>query len=54
MGIVRTEEAGYGNVVKYLVADATDEERMLALGEERFDAAVYNMALMDICRLSTP
>src|ERR671912_402448 len=30
----RTEEAGYGDAVEYLVADATDEERMLALGEE--------------------
>jgi len=34
--------------VEYLVADATDEERMLALGEGRFDATVCNMALMDI------
>ena len=42
----RTEEAGYA--VEYLVADATDEEQMLALGEERFDAAVCNMALMDM------
>jgi ubiquinone/menaquinone biosynthesis C-methylase UbiE len=45
---VRTEEAGYGDAVEYLVADATDEERMLALGEERFDGAVCNMALMDM------
>src|SRR3712207_5261132 len=44
----RTEEAGYGDAVEYLVADATDEERMVALGEERFDAAVCNMALMDM------
>jgi 2-polyprenyl-3-methyl-5-hydroxy-6-metoxy-1,4-benzoquinol methylase len=44
----RTEEVGYGDAVEYLVADATDEERMLALGEERFDAAVCNMALMDM------
>jgi 2-polyprenyl-3-methyl-5-hydroxy-6-metoxy-1,4-benzoquinol methylase len=42
----RTDEAGYA--VEYLVADATDEERMLTLGEERFDAAVCNMALMDM------
>jgi 2-polyprenyl-3-methyl-5-hydroxy-6-metoxy-1,4-benzoquinol methylase len=45
---VRTEEAGYGDAVEYLVADATDEERMLALGEERFDGAICNMALMDM------
>jgi ubiquinone/menaquinone biosynthesis C-methylase UbiE len=44
----RTEEAGYADAVEYLVADATDEEQMLALGEERFDAAVCNMALMDM------
>jgi 2-polyprenyl-3-methyl-5-hydroxy-6-metoxy-1,4-benzoquinol methylase len=44
----RTQRAGYGDAVEYLVADATDEERMLALGEERFDAAVCNMALMDM------
>ena len=43
-----TEEAGYGDAVVYLVADATDEEQMLALGEERFDAVVCNMALMDM------
>jgi 2-polyprenyl-3-methyl-5-hydroxy-6-metoxy-1,4-benzoquinol methylase len=44
----RTERAGYGEAVEYLVADATDEGRMLALGEGRFDAAVCNMALMDM------
>jgi 2-polyprenyl-3-methyl-5-hydroxy-6-metoxy-1,4-benzoquinol methylase len=44
----RTERAGYGAAVEYLVADATDEERMLALGEGRFDATVCNMALMDM------
>jgi SAM-dependent methyltransferase len=44
----RTEEAGYSDAVEYLVADATDEEQMFALGEERFDAAVCNMALMDM------
>jgi SAM-dependent methyltransferase len=44
----RTQEAGYGDAVEYLVADASDEERMLALGEGRFDAAVCNMALMDM------
>ena len=44
----RTEKAGYGEAVEYLLADATDEEQMLALGEGRFDAAVCNMALMDM------
>jgi SAM-dependent methyltransferase len=44
----RTEEARYRDAVEYLVADATDEEQMVALREERFDAAVCNMALMDM------
>jgi 2-polyprenyl-3-methyl-5-hydroxy-6-metoxy-1,4-benzoquinol methylase len=44
----RTEEAGYADAVEYLVADATDEEQMLTLREGRFDAAVCNMALMDM------
>jgi 2-polyprenyl-3-methyl-5-hydroxy-6-metoxy-1,4-benzoquinol methylase len=47
----RTEEAGYGDAVEYLVADATDEEQILALGKERFDAAVCNMALMDMAAI---
>jgi 2-polyprenyl-3-methyl-5-hydroxy-6-metoxy-1,4-benzoquinol methylase len=44
----RTQRAEHGATVEYLVADAADEERMLALGEGRFDAAVCNMALMDM------
>jgi 2-polyprenyl-3-methyl-5-hydroxy-6-metoxy-1,4-benzoquinol methylase len=44
----RTQGAVHGAAVEYLVADATDEERMLALGEGRFDATVCNMALMDM------
>src|SRR5918995_5866939 len=44
----RTQGAGYADAVEYLVADATDEEQMLSLGEGRFDAAVCNMALMDM------
>jgi 2-polyprenyl-3-methyl-5-hydroxy-6-metoxy-1,4-benzoquinol methylase len=44
----RTTQAGLGKRVEYLVADATDEEEMLSLGKERFDAAVCNMALMDM------
>jgi SAM-dependent methyltransferase len=40
----------YGNRITYSVVDATDEAQILAMaGEgERFDAAVCNMALMDI------
>jgi 2-polyprenyl-3-methyl-5-hydroxy-6-metoxy-1,4-benzoquinol methylase len=32
----------------YRVVDATDEKALLALGEEKFDAAVSTMVLMDI------
>lgn len=34
--------------IEYRELDATDEAALLALGEARFDAAVCNMALMDI------
>lgn len=34
--------------ITYHVVDATDEAQLLALGEGRFDAAVCNMALMDM------
>lgn len=34
--------------VEYRLVDATDEEQLLALGEKRYDAAVCNMALMDM------
>jgi SAM-dependent methyltransferase len=34
--------------VSYHVADATDEAALLALSDEPFDAAISNMALMDI------
>jgi 2-polyprenyl-3-methyl-5-hydroxy-6-metoxy-1,4-benzoquinol methylase len=44
----RTEEAGYADAVEYLLTDATDEDQMLSLGEGCFDAAVCNMALMDM------
>lgn len=34
--------------IEYRLGDATDEAQLLALGEGRFDAAVCNMALMDM------
>ena len=48
----RTERAGYGEAVEYLVTDATDEKQLLSLGEGHFDAAVCNMALMDMVDIS--
>ncbi|KPK85456.1 MAG: hypothetical protein AMJ81_03520 [Phycisphaerae bacterium SM23_33] len=37
-----------GAKVEYHVADATDQQQILALGARRFDAAVASMALMDM------
>ncbi|MCH8205682.1 MAG: class I SAM-dependent methyltransferase [Chloroflexi bacterium] len=34
--------------IEYRVVDATDTGQLLALGERRFDAAVCNMAMMDM------
>ncbi len=34
--------------IDYVLIDATQESELLALGERRFDAAVCNMALMDM------
>lgn len=34
--------------IEHRLVDATDEGQLLALGERRFDAAVCNMALMDM------
>ena len=37
-----------GEPIRYAVADATDEDALVALGEGTFDAAVCTMALMDM------
>jgi ubiquinone/menaquinone biosynthesis C-methylase UbiE len=37
--------------ISYYVLDATDESRLLALGERSFDAALCNMALFDIAEI---
>lgn len=44
----RARSEAQGLQIEYRVADATDEARVLSLGEGRFDAAVCNMALMDM------
>lgn len=48
--IARAKERTVENAerITYLVVDATDEAQLLALGEQRFDAVVCNMALMDM------
>ncbi len=44
----RARDEGSGRDIDYRVVDATDERALLRLGERRFDAAVCNMALMDM------
>jgi 2-polyprenyl-3-methyl-5-hydroxy-6-metoxy-1,4-benzoquinol methylase len=46
----RTTE--YADRIQYLVVDASDEVQLLSLGERRFDAAVANMALMDMVAIA--
>jgi 2-polyprenyl-3-methyl-5-hydroxy-6-metoxy-1,4-benzoquinol methylase len=38
--------------IEYQVVDATDRQQLLALGEQRFDAAVSSMALMDMAEIT--
>jgi 2-polyprenyl-3-methyl-5-hydroxy-6-metoxy-1,4-benzoquinol methylase len=49
--IERARAAAQGDAVVYEQLDATDEGALLALGEERFDGAVANMALMDMAAI---
>lgn len=44
----RVRAPEYAGSITYVLADATDEAQLLALGEGRFDAAVCNMALQDM------
>ncbi len=44
----RKRTAQFAESIELHRIDATDEDRLLSLGERRFDAAVCNMALMDI------
>jgi 2-polyprenyl-3-methyl-5-hydroxy-6-metoxy-1,4-benzoquinol methylase len=44
----KARTSAHGERIDYRVADATDEAQLLALGEGRFNAAVCNMALMDM------
>ena len=51
--IVRAKErtAPDAGNIEYHVADATDEKQILALGVDRFDAAVATMCLMDMASI---
>jgi len=46
----RTTE--HADRIQYLHLDATDEEQLLSLGRERFDAAVCTMGIMDMTAIS--
>ena len=39
--------------ITYHVIDATNEEQLLSLGQESFDAALSNMALFDVADIET-
>lgn len=49
--IARGRDTGSSNPIDYRVVDATDEAQMLALGERHFDAAICNMAIMDMATI---
>jgi len=49
----RERSTAYADRVQYHVIDATDRDSLLALGTQRFDGAVANMALMDMSDIST-
>ncbi|HKP54156.1 MAG TPA: class I SAM-dependent methyltransferase [Chloroflexia bacterium] len=51
IGLARARDASSANPVDYRVIDATDEAQLMALGAGRFDAAISNMALMDIANI---
>ena len=44
----RARSAEYADRIEYRRIDATDESQILALGARRFDAAICNMAMMDM------
>ena len=45
--LARSRSRDLSDRIEYRLVDATDEEQLLALGEDRFDALVCNMVLMD-------
>src|SRR5215469_13615771 len=44
----RARSVAYGDRIEFRQVDATDEQQLMALGAGRFDAAVCNMAFMDM------
>jgi 2-polyprenyl-3-methyl-5-hydroxy-6-metoxy-1,4-benzoquinol methylase len=46
-----TRAQGYAGRIEFRLLDATDADALGALGQHRFDAAVSNMALMDMANI---
>lgn len=42
-----------GSLIDYHIIDATNEEQLLSLGEQTYDAALSNMALFDMADIET-
>lgn len=49
--LARKRNAHYSARVEYHLVDATQEEQIVALGMQRFDAAVCNQAIMDMAEI---
>jgi ubiquinone/menaquinone biosynthesis C-methylase UbiE len=51
LDLARARTVEHPERIEYRLVDATDESQLLALGERRVDAAVCNMALMDMAAI---
>ncbi|QBD80742.1 methyltransferase domain-containing protein [Ktedonosporobacter rubrisoli] len=49
--LARARSVEYAERIEYQSLDATNEEQIVALGKGRFDAAVCNMAIMDMAEI---
>ena len=49
----KARSTNYQSLITYHVIDATDEQQLLSLGEQAFDAALSNMALFDMADVET-
>jgi len=47
----RARKTAYDDQIAYHLVDATQEEQIVAFGTQRFDAAICNMALMDMAEI---
>lgn len=49
----RARSLNYQSLITYHAADATNEQQLLSLGQQTFDAALSNMALFDMADVET-